>query len=595
MRTRLTRSAATTFLLTGVAATAFLVGPAMAASIFPVDRADILSGSRFDFKVEFNGVVNPDDVKVTVNGEDFTNVLGKGDFVAKEDGVDASAIIVRDVSLLRPGLYVVEAAEGDHKATVTWNVYQTSGTRHAKNVILFIADGLSIAHRTAARIMSKGIAEGKYKGVLAMDDMPHMGLIGTSGVDSIITDSANSASAYNTGHKSSVNALGVYADRTPDTLDDPKQETLAELVKRRLGMAVGVVSDAELEDATPAAVVAHTRRRAEKAQIAEMFYDLQPEVMLGGGSAYFLPQSTPGSKRKDEKNLVDMFQQQGFRLATSGQEMTAAVNDPATTRLLGLFHTGNMDGALDRLFLRPNYVEKFPDQPDLTEMTDAAIKVLSRNPNGFFLAVEAALVDKYSHPLDWERAVFDTIMFDQAVAIAKRFAEQRGDTLVIVTGDHTHGLAIVGTIDDDKPGEEMRDKVGIYADAGYPAYEDADGDGYPDRVDVVKRLAVFFNNYPDHYETWRPKLDGTFAPAIQNENRQYVANEAYKDIPGATFVPGNLPRDADTGVHTADDLVVTAMGPGSDMIRGFMDNTETFRVMVEALGINGGPRTASAD
>jgi alkaline phosphatase len=92
--------------------------------------------------------------------------------------------------------------------TVTWEVYGT-GPRKARNVILFIGDGMSLAHRTAARIMSKGIAEGKYQGRLAMDSLPRMALIGTAGVDSIITDSANSASAYTTGHKSSVNALGV--------------------------------------------------------------------------------------------------------------------------------------------------------------------------------------------------------------------------------------------------------------------------------------------------------------------------------------------------------------------------------------------------
>ena len=133
---------------------------------------------------------------------------------------------------------------------MTWEVYGT-GPRKARNAILFIGDGMSLGHRTAARILGKGITEGKYHGQLAMDSMPRMALVGTAGVDSVITDSANSASAYTTGHKSSVNALGVYADRTPDTLDDPRVETITSLVKRRLGMAVGVVTNTEVEDATP--------------------------------------------------------------------------------------------------------------------------------------------------------------------------------------------------------------------------------------------------------------------------------------------------------------------------------------------------------
>ena len=196
---------------------------AEALTIYPVDRAEILAGSKFDLKVEFDGVVASGDVRVAVNGVDHAVLLGRpAQFIAREQGVDASALLLRDVSLTKPGSYAVVATDGKTTRTVTWEVYAT-GPRKARNVILFIGDGMSVAHRTAARILSKSITEGKYHGKLAMDTMPNMALLGTSGVDSIITDSANSASAYTTGHKSSVNALGVYADRTPDTLDDPRR------------------------------------------------------------------------------------------------------------------------------------------------------------------------------------------------------------------------------------------------------------------------------------------------------------------------------------------------------------------------------------
>ena len=104
----------------------------------------------------------------------------------------------------------------------------------------------------------------------------------------------------------------VYADRTPDSLDDPRQETIAELLRRTTGKSIGVVSDAEIEDATPASVVGHTRRRADKAEIVDMFYSVKPDVIIGGGSAYFLPQNVPGSKRKDDKNYVEMFQKEAM-------------------------------------------------------------------------------------------------------------------------------------------------------------------------------------------------------------------------------------------------------------------------------------------
>ena len=107
-------------------------------------------------------------------------------------------------------------------------------------------------------------------------------------------------------------------------------------------------------------------------------------------------------------------------------------------------------------------------------------------------------------------------MFDKVVAIAQEFCDKNPDTLLIVTGDHTHSISVIGTVDDNLPGELMRDKVGIYAEAGYPAYKDENGDGYPDDVNVSKRLAVFIGNRPDYYETYRPKMDGPFVPSVKD-------------------------------------------------------------------------------
>jgi alkaline phosphatase len=558
---------------------------ARAAAIYPIDRAAILAGSRFDFKVEFDAASSASDVKISVNGVDYVQALGgKPVFAERENGKDGSAVTVRGVSLAKPGRYAVEATDGKQVLRVTWEVFGT-GPRRAKNVILFIGDGMTMANRTAARVLARGIREGKYYGQLSFDDMPHMALIGTSGVDSIVTDSANSMSAYTTGHKSSVNALGVYAARNANNLEHPKVETIAELIKRKTGMAVGVVSDAEVQDATPAGVVAHTRRRADKPEITEMFFLSRVDVLMGGGSAYFLPQGAPGSKRKDANNFIELFKRDGYAYAATDGEMKAAAGQAGTRKLLGLFHPDNMDGALDRHVLRKNTVPQYPEQPDVADMTRAAIQVLSRNKDGFFLMVEAALIDKFNHPLDWERAVYDTIMLSNAVQVAKDFAGTRNDTLIIVTPDHTHGLAIVGTVDDAKPGADMRDKVGTYAEAGYPNYPAPDKDGYPPSVDVSKRLAIFFADFPDYYETYRPKLDGTFEPAVKDATgKQFVANEKYKSD-AAQLRGGNLPRSSDVGVHSADDAVLTASGPGSERFRGFMDNTEVFRVMTEALGL----------
>jgi alkaline phosphatase len=579
-----------------VLAAAAGIAIAMAASagsaqtVYPIDRADILSGARFDFKVEFAGLADPAKISVTLNGQDYAQVFGKAaSFVEREAGKDQSALTLRDVVLTQPGTYKVRVTDGVQTRELNWNVYDTP-PRKAKNVILFIGDGMSLAHRVAARVLAKGIAEGKAFGKLAIDDMPQMALVATAGSDSIITDSANSASAYATGHKAAVNAMGVYADRTPDPLDDPKVETITSLAKRRLGMAVGIVTNTEVEDATPAAMVAHTRRRSEYDRIVEQFFAAKPDVIMGGGRANFLPRSAEGSKRRDESDFVGQFRDAGYSVASTGAEMTALADDPKTTKLVGLFTLGNMDGALDRKVLKGGTVGKFPEQPDLTEEVGAALKVLSRNEAGFFLMVESGMIDKYTHLLDMERAVYDTIMLDNAVKLARGWATAHGDdTLILVLADHTHPIGLVGTIEDDMasvPNVPMRERVRVYERAGFPNYPPADAEGYPARVDVSRRLALFSASLPDHYETFRPKLDNPNEPTVAGKDAgTYVANERYKNVPGSVLRFGNLPAMINADVHSGEDVVLTASGPGSERVRGQMDNTEVFRVMVEALGL----------
>jgi alkaline phosphatase len=574
--------------LSGAAATG-----AAAQTIYPLDRAEILQGARFDFKVEFPGAPAAANVKVTINGEDPAKLFGKAaTFVEKEDGGDYSAYWIRQAAIARPGTYTVEATADGKTARVAWEVFNTNGGAKAKNVILFIGDGMSMAHRTAARVLSKGLVAGRYGGELAIDDMPYMALVSTSGTDSIVTDSANSMSAYATGHKSCVNAMGIYCARNQNNLQHPHVETISELVKRLRGMSVGVVTNTEIEDATPAAMVAHTRRRADYNDIVKMFFEVQPDVIMGGGSPNFWPKSTEGSKRNDEENFVRKFEEAGYAFVKTRTELLADKGNRG--KLLGLFNTGNIDGALDRLLLKKGSVAKFPDQPDLTDQVRVALDMLSENDKGFVLMVESGRIDKYSHSLDWERAVYDTIMLDNAVKLAKDFAAARNDTLIIVVADHAHAVSIVGTYDDDINGT-ARQRLGTYAESKFPNYPAANGDGYPDKVDVSRRLAFVFGSYPDYCDLGRPYLDGENVPAVPGaEKGTYVANEQYC-VPGAIRRTGNLPFGLNQGVHSADDVVLTATGPGAELFHGRIDNTRVFRVMTTALGLAPPPSQQQAN
>jgi alkaline phosphatase len=574
-----------------LAAAAMLSLAAMSAhaqTIYPLTKAEIMAGAKFDLKVEFPGAPEQSAVKVMINGQDAATVLGaSATFVQREDGGDHSAYWIRNAALAKAGSYTVEATAGGKTTSVVWEAFGTNGGGKAKNVILFIGDGMSIGHRTAARVLSKGIVEGRYGGELAIDDMPHMALVSTSGSDAIVTDSANSISAYTTGHKSCVNALGVYCALNKNTLEHPKVETISEIVKRTRGMAVGVVTTTEIEDATPAGMVGHTRRRADYNDIVKMFYDVKPDVIMGGGSPNFLAKSTPGSKRTDEDDYIKKFEADGYKFVSTKTELAAA---GSSNKLLGLFNTGNIDGALDRFFLKKGSVEKFPDQPDLTDQVRVALDILNRSDKGFVLLVESGRIDKYSHSLDWERAVYDTIMLDNAVKVAKDFAGSRNDTLIVVVADHAHPVSIVGTYDDERPGQLLRDKMGNYDKSKFPNYPAPNANGYPEKVDVSRRLAFVFGAFPDYCDLGRPYMDGENVPAVAGAERTTnIANEKNCNVPGAARRPGNLPFDQPQGVHAADDVVLTAMGPGAELFRGRIDNTRVFRNMVTALGLASGP------
>ena len=175
----------------------------------------------------------------------------------------------------------------------------------------------------------------------------------------------------------------------------------------------------------------------------------------------------------------------------------------------------------------------------------------------------------------------------------KEWVAARGDdTPIFVVADHNHPNSLIGTISDDMsitPNVPMRELVGDYEKAGFPNYPKPDADGYPDRIDVSRRIAIFSASLPDHYETFRPKLDNPNKPTVAGKNADtYVANEQYKEVPGAVLRLGNLPALVDASVHSGEDVILTATGPGSERVHGSMDNTEVFRVIAAAFGLASG-------
>jgi len=338
-------------------------------------------------------------------------------------------------------------------------------------------------------------------------------------------------------------------------------------------------------DATPAALVAHTRRRSDYQAIADQYFGrggfgIPLDVMLFGGSRDFIPKSAPGSRRKDDTDWIAEAQKLGYTFVSTRSELLAA---KPQGKLFGLFHIDNFPSYLDRaVWKRPEMLGSFTDLPYLWEMTQKAVETLSQNPNGFFLMVEGGMVDKFQHPLDWQRALWDVLELDRAVAWAKQYAAAHPDTLVVVTADHSHSLSVYGSYDYSKQG---REGVRVYQEAKFPTYGDkVDANGLP-LPETARGIAVGFAATPDYCETYRGR-EVYKDPNISDGKGGYVANPEVCKEPGAFLRTGNLDPGSAQGVHTADPMPLFAFGAGARLFNGLMDQTEIFFRMAQALGLN---------
>ena len=214
----------------GILAGTAMLGGVMSADasdirILPVDTAKFWAGARFDFDVEVANAKGLQNVDVQINGVSADKYFGK-EAVTKVLDNGVTSYRIDGVNFAKPGDVKVTVTAKDSLGTSTqsaaYKVVKEASQKKAKNVILFVGDGMSLQIREIGRILSKGMTNGKFNDLLAMEKLDHNCLITTSGYDSLVTDSANSASAYATGHKSVVNAMGVYEDSTKDPLDDPK-------------------------------------------------------------------------------------------------------------------------------------------------------------------------------------------------------------------------------------------------------------------------------------------------------------------------------------------------------------------------------------
>ncbi|MGW8127775.1 MAG: alkaline phosphatase [Stenotrophomonas sp.] len=465
----------------------------------------------------------------------------------------------------------------------------------AKNVILFLGDGMSLTTVAAARIL-EGQRHGNpgEENLLSWERFPATAFSKTYNTDSQTPDSAGTMTAITTGVKTHMGAIGVSAGNRSDCADSLGKHALTWLqLADSAGMATGMVSTARLTHATPAATYAHSpdrnwendtdvpeaARAAGCVDIAQQLlatsrYGRGPLVALGGGRAQYTTINEQDPEyadkvglRLDGRNLVAEWQAahpQGAYVWNAAQ-LKAAADAPA---LLGLFEPDHMQYEHDR-------ARDPAGEPSLAELTRAAIANLSRHPEGYVLMVEGARIDHANHSGNAARALGDTIALSDAVRAAVE-ATSAEDTLIIVTADHSHtlnfvgyparGNPILGKVK-DKGGEDGAGGLELARDATglpYTTLSYANGPGYTGASNRQPAGPKTFPHAPSSYEPARGRPDLTH---VDTEHPDYM-QEAL------------VPAKAES--HGGEDVGIWARGPGSTAVRGTLEQNTIYHLIVQA-------------
>lgn len=311
-----------------------------------------------------------------------------------------------------------------------------AGEHAVKNVIMVIPDGMGNTTTGLTRW---------YQGGNALEVDPYVdGLVRTYSSDSITTDSAAGATAYATGHKAINESISILPNKVtmpgiPVTKDGEANKPVPTIMEaaRLAGKSTGLVFTCTLDDATPDAFVSHAMNRNESENITKQLVYSGVDVLFGGGAALMKPTGKGDGDRKDGLDLTQALKAQGYEYVTSKSGM----DQSKASKIWGLFQPWNLDADFDR---DPK------KQPSLAEMTEKSLSILSSNPNGFFLMVEASDIDTFGHEDDPVGMISETIAYNKAMKVAIDFAKKDGNTAVVSMADHNTGGMYLSSYDTSK-------------------------------------------------------------------------------------------------------------------------------------------------
>lgn len=429
--------------------------------------------------------------------------------------------------------------------------------KKAKNIILLVSDGMSTGTLNMADLyLSRKTGIGSNWLQLYKENKVSRALMDMASASSIVTDSAAASSSWGGGVRIKNGGLnyGVNGE-----IHMPIWQKF-----KAVGKKAGCVTTVPITHATPAGFCVNQKSRNDQETIAEKYLEQKFDVMMGGGDKYF-----SSDKRKDKKDMYTSFEQKGYQVVKTRLEMLSASDRKP---LLGVF----AEEALPYTKDRQSDKELLVDSPSLSEMTQKALKLLKGHPQGFVLQVEAGKVDWAAHGNDIAGLLYDQVAFDEAVKVAMDFAENDGETLVIITTDH--GNANPGII----YGEKANSNFDAIQEYKHTNKWILNGIGKETSINTIKERVNYANGFSltdeqaKHLLSYYHKLehqDGLYNPKKLPFNTLAEIQKKHNSVGWISMH------------HSADYVELAMFGPGSHLLKPYIKNTDLHYLMLEAAEV----------
>lgn len=423
-----------------------------------------------------------------------------------------------------------------------------------KNIIFCVSDGMSPSVLMMGEYLSQ-IARGKgTRWAAMMNDMTaSRGIQDVAALNSPVTDSSSSSSAWGSGSRIFNAAVNILPDGT-------KLAPILQLAKQA-GKKTALVTTATVTHATPAGFGASQAKRDDEHLIAPQ-YKGRVDYVLGGGQRFFLPEI-----RKDKMDLAGDYAKAGYQVVKTKAEMLAAKK---AAPILGLFADSHVPYTMDR-----------GDGPTLAEMTSFTLDALAGEAkNGFIIQVEGARIDHAAHNNDIASQLWDQLAYDDALGVCLDFAAKHSDTLVITTSDHGNsspGLNGMGLeyVDSGKCFERIVKGKSSFDVLGRLFGTKPSGARIREVIEAQRGIVIT----PDEAELVAASANGKKGVVINKlQDRAFgVLGQVLSNYYGVAY----------TGMtHTSEYPLITSTGPGSLPFEGLVRNTEVFPRLTKYMGID---------